>query len=427
MLFSATLDGAGRRARRDATRANPVRVSAPARETEAAPVEHRFLTVEKDAKLDELVELLRRRARAGPGLRAHQARRRPPGRAPGAARRARRRAARRHEPDGSAPSRSSASSRGAADTLVATDVAARGLDVDRITHVVNFDPPDDDDTYVHRVGRTGRAGETGTGITLVLDDERDRVAKMAAHGGRRGPLRAHARAAGRAERSRSAASTVSAAWPGPRPQGRGGPGAAAAGPPSAVARAAEPRAGPPARAARPARRSAVRVEAAHGLLELLRVACRSGRRDAAPRGRAAPGLVVQRQLLVGGEASAACRRRAARGELDRVARLGVEDVRRASRPRRRSAPPRGRCTCRRPSSCASSSCEHVLQLGQVRILDRSLRLGLGASSGPAPTLQHLAAARRAAGSPCLQPELVAVRAPRRRASRRRGVRAPGRS
>ena len=44
--------------------------------------------------------------------------------------------------------------RGHADTLVATDVAARGLDIDAITHVINFDPPDDDPSYVHRVGRT---------------------------------------------------------------------------------------------------------------------------------------------------------------------------------------------------------------------------------------------------------------------------------
>ena len=47
---------------------------------------------------------------------------------------------------------------GRVDTLVATDVAARGLDIDDITHVINFDAPADHDGYVHRVGRTGRAG-----------------------------------------------------------------------------------------------------------------------------------------------------------------------------------------------------------------------------------------------------------------------------
>ena len=47
---------------------------------------------------------------------------------------------------------------GSATTLVATDVAARGLDLDDISHVINFDPPEDDKGYVHRVGRTGRAG-----------------------------------------------------------------------------------------------------------------------------------------------------------------------------------------------------------------------------------------------------------------------------
>ena len=69
--------------------------------------------------------------------------------------------------------------RGHADTLVATDVAARGLDIDAITHVINFDPPDDDPSYIHRSGRTGRAGRTGTSVTLVLDDQREAVSKMA--------------------------------------------------------------------------------------------------------------------------------------------------------------------------------------------------------------------------------------------------------
>jgi superfamily II DNA/RNA helicase len=64
--------------------------------------------------------------------------------------------------------------------LVATDVAARGLDVDGITHVINFDPPSDDKDYVHRVGRTARAGKSGSGITLVTPDQQADVSRMAA-------------------------------------------------------------------------------------------------------------------------------------------------------------------------------------------------------------------------------------------------------
>ncbi|MBB3035664.1 superfamily II DNA/RNA helicase [Hoyosella altamirensis] len=56
---------------------------------------------------------------------------------------------------------------GRANVLVATDVAARGIDIDDVTHVVNFHCPDDENTYVHRVGRTGRAGRTGIAVTLV--------------------------------------------------------------------------------------------------------------------------------------------------------------------------------------------------------------------------------------------------------------------
>jgi superfamily II DNA/RNA helicase len=55
--------------------------------------------------------------------------------------------------------------------LVATDVAARGLDIDGITHVVNYEVPSNRDTYVHRVGRTGRADATGTALTLVSPEE----------------------------------------------------------------------------------------------------------------------------------------------------------------------------------------------------------------------------------------------------------------
>ncbi|MTD55065.1 DEAD/DEAH box helicase [Amycolatopsis pithecellobii] len=63
---------------------------------------------------------------------------------------------------------------GKIDVLVATDVAARGIDVDDVTHVINYQTPEDEKTYVHRIGRTGRAGKTGVAITLVDWDEEAR-------------------------------------------------------------------------------------------------------------------------------------------------------------------------------------------------------------------------------------------------------------
>ena len=60
---------------------------------------------------------------------------------------------------------------GDVDVLVATDVAARGIDIDDITHVINYQIPEDDQAYVHRIGRTGRAGKTGIAVTLVDWDE----------------------------------------------------------------------------------------------------------------------------------------------------------------------------------------------------------------------------------------------------------------
>ena len=62
--------------------------------------------------------------------------------------------------------------RGSLDILVATDVAARGLDVDRISHVINYDVPYDTEAYIHRIGRTGRAGRTGDAILFVAPRER---------------------------------------------------------------------------------------------------------------------------------------------------------------------------------------------------------------------------------------------------------------
>jgi ATP-dependent RNA helicase RhlE len=59
--------------------------------------------------------------------------------------------------------------------LIATDIAARGIDVDQVTHVVNFELPHEPETYVHRIGRTGRAGQTGVAISLCDNEERSRL------------------------------------------------------------------------------------------------------------------------------------------------------------------------------------------------------------------------------------------------------------
>ncbi|MFC4853888.1 DEAD/DEAH box helicase [Actinophytocola glycyrrhizae] len=63
---------------------------------------------------------------------------------------------------------------GKVDVLISTDVAARGIDIDDVTHVINFQCPEDDGTYVHRIGRTGRAGREGVAVTLVDWDEEPR-------------------------------------------------------------------------------------------------------------------------------------------------------------------------------------------------------------------------------------------------------------
>jgi ATP-dependent RNA helicase DeaD len=62
--------------------------------------------------------------------------------------------------------------------LVATDVAARGLDIERLTHVINWDMPHDKETYIHRIGRTGRAGRRGKAISLALPAERARIVHL---------------------------------------------------------------------------------------------------------------------------------------------------------------------------------------------------------------------------------------------------------
>jgi superfamily II DNA/RNA helicase len=69
--------------------------------------------------------------------------------------------------------------KGEVDTLIATDVAARGIDVADVTHVINFDAPGDQDAYTHRIGRTGRAGNRGAGISFVLEDQVGEMSRIA--------------------------------------------------------------------------------------------------------------------------------------------------------------------------------------------------------------------------------------------------------
>jgi ATP-dependent RNA helicase RhlE len=68
--------------------------------------------------------------------------------------------------------------------LVATDVMARGIDVDDISHVINYDFPEQAEDYVHRIGRTARAGRAGTAISLLAPDEVHKLQEIEAHMGR---------------------------------------------------------------------------------------------------------------------------------------------------------------------------------------------------------------------------------------------------
>jgi ATP-dependent RNA helicase RhlE len=177
MFFSATLDGrVGQLAR--AYTNSPARFEVASAVDEPGEIEHRFVPVTAETKVNTLVEHIQasegltlvfvRTKRGADRLVQKLARQDVAAVAMHGdmAQGARERALARFES-------------GKVSTLVATDVAARGLDLDDITDVINFDPPAEHKDYVHRTGRTGRAGRSGTAITLVLPDQQSDTSHVA--------------------------------------------------------------------------------------------------------------------------------------------------------------------------------------------------------------------------------------------------------
>ena len=177
MFFSATLDGpVGELAR--AYTNSPARFEAEHANQQPSEIEHSFVSVTQDSKVETLVEHIRStdgltlvfvRTKRGADKLVQKLGRQNV------------RAVAMHG-DLSQNARERALSQfesGKVSTLVATDVAARGLDLDDITHVINFDPPGEDKDYVHRTGRTGRAGRSGKAITFVLPEQQAETSHVA--------------------------------------------------------------------------------------------------------------------------------------------------------------------------------------------------------------------------------------------------------
>ena len=176
LFFSATLEGAVGQVARAYTRDARRHTHTPPAE-QRADISHRFLHVSRDGRIDTLVRELSGNERTLVFVRTKR----------GADRLTKRlrgygvEAVAMHG-DKTQSQREKALARftrGEVTTLVATDVAARGIDVDDISHVVNFDAPEDRDTYVHRTGRTGRAGRTGSAASFVLAEQAHDVRKIA--------------------------------------------------------------------------------------------------------------------------------------------------------------------------------------------------------------------------------------------------------
>jgi ATP-dependent RNA helicase RhlE len=179
MFFSATLDGEVGIMASSYTR-NACRHSAePLEQIDESEVEHRFVPVTPENKVDTLMNLLEGDrvlalvfVRTKRGAERLETRLRRNGVT----------AVSMHgdKTQGAREQALKQFESGKVSTLVATDVAARGLDLSDVTHVINYDPPEQGKDYVHRVGRTGRAGRSGIGITLVLPEQQSDMSRVAA-------------------------------------------------------------------------------------------------------------------------------------------------------------------------------------------------------------------------------------------------------
>jgi ATP-dependent RNA helicase RhlE len=184
MFFSATLDGPVGELARNYTNSPSRFEAALAEEQEPGEIEHEFVPVTADTKVETLVKhisssdgltLVFVRTKRGADKLVQKLTRQNV-------------SAIAMHGDMSQGARERALARfesGKVTTLVATDVAARGLDLDDITHVINFDPPGEDKDYVHRTGRTGRAGRSGKAITLVLPEQQAETSHVARRLGHR--------------------------------------------------------------------------------------------------------------------------------------------------------------------------------------------------------------------------------------------------
>jgi superfamily II DNA/RNA helicase len=178
LLFSATLQGEVDSLAKRHTR-DPRRHETAVTEHSRPDIEHRFVGVEHEHKLNALVAELKRdtdgltlvfvRTRRG----ADRLTKRLLARGVTAA------AMHGGKAQGQRTRALASFEQGRLDALIATDVAARGIDVTGISHVINFDPPEDEDGYVHRIGRTARAGRSGVGLTFVMADQARDVGRIA--------------------------------------------------------------------------------------------------------------------------------------------------------------------------------------------------------------------------------------------------------